>query len=178
MYDRTKMFKKPSRDISVKAHISLVGFFLSIFLIIPTSAIASTYLNLGLEGGLTVPNLNSSFGGHVSVRSSLVKVHWVGPEKSTPKEWKGGYVRAEFNPQGHRAVLGYGHSAFFMLTGLEYGLFLTRGQKEELNYGGELSLYTTLGVAALYIRESVIMYESPQWQTDIGIRLQFPNKLK
>ena len=156
----------------------MVGIFLSIFLIIPTSAIASTYLNLGLEGGLTVPNLNSSFGGHVSVRSSLVKVHWVGPEKSTPKEWKGGYVRAEFNPQGHRAVLGYGHSAFFMLTGLEYGLFLTRGQKEELNYGGELSLYTTLGVAALYIRESVIMYESPQWQTDIGIRLQFPNKLK
>lgn len=178
MYDRTKMFKTPSHNIWVKAHILLVGIFLSISLIIPTSAIARTYLNLGLEGGLTVPNVNSSFGGHISVRSSLVKVRWTGPENSTPEEWRGGYVRAEFNPQGHRAVLGYGHSAFFMLTGLEYGLFLTRGQNEDFDYGGELSLYTTLGVAALYIRESVIMYETPQWQTDIGIRLQFPNKLK
>ena len=178
MYRRTKTLKKLSHNVWVKASISFVGSLLSVLLIIPTSAIASTYLNFGLEGGLTVPNSNSSFGGHISVRSSLVKVHWVGPESSTPKEWKGGYVRAEFNPQGHRAVLGYGHSAFFMLAGLEYGLFVTRGQNEDLDYGGELSLYTTLGIAALYIRESVIMHESPQWQTDIGIRLQFPNKLK
>ena len=92
----------------------------------------------------------------------------------TPKKWRGGYVRAEFNPQGHRAVLEYGHSAFFMFSGLEYGGFVARRQDEGLGYGGEISLYTTMGIAALYI----IMYESPQWQTDIGIRLQFPNKLK
>ena len=178
MYNRIKICNRLSLNVSVKARISLVGSLLSVFLITPTSAIASTYLNFGLEGGLTVPNSNSSFGGHVSVRSSLVKVRWVGPEKSTPEEWRGGYLRAEFNPQGHRAVLGYGHSAFFMLTGLEYGVFVTRGQNEDLDYGGELSLYTTLGFAALYIRESVIMYESPQWQTDIGVRIQLPKKLK
>ena len=180
MYSKTKTHKNRVHNVSFMANVSIVGIFLSTLLIIPISASAgpNNYFNLGLEGGLTIPTSNSSFGGHISVRSSLVKVHWGGRENMTPKKWRGGYVRAELNPQGHRAVLGYGHSAFFTLTGLEYGLLIARGQDESLGYGGEVSLYTTTGFAALYIRESVIMYEAPQWQTDIGVRVQFPIKIE
>ena len=181
VYNKTKI-NKGNRVINRlgKSGGSLFGIFLAFLLSIPTPASADTdrFLNLGLEGGLSIPNSDSSFGGHISVRSSLVKVYWRGGrDKITPKKWMGGYARAELNPQGYRAVLGYGHSAFFTQTGLEYGLFVASGQEAGFGYGAEMSLYTTTGLAALYIRESVVMHETPQWQTDVGVRVQFPLRI-
>ena len=157
----------------IKAYI--MGFFIAL-IIIPSSASADTdrFFNLGLEGGLCTPAGESDYGGHISIRSSLVKIHWLrGRDKLVPKNWQGGYVRAEWNPQGSRAVLGYGHSLFGR-TGLEYGLLLAAGQNSSFGYGGEASLYATTGLAALYIRESVVMDGDLQWQTNIGVRVQFP----
>ena len=105
-------------------------------------------------------------------------VRWRGGrDKLNPKSWLGGYARAELNSQGYRAVLGYGHSAFFTQTGVEYGLILANGQDDGFGYGGELSLYRTNGLSALYIRESVVMNEGLQWQTDVGMRFQFPIRI-
>ena len=70
--------------------------------------------------------------------------------------------------------MGYGHSALFTETGLEYGLILGTGQANNFAYGGEVSLYVTRGLAALYIRESAVMDDELQWQTDVGLRVQFP----
>ena len=153
----------------------MISFFITL-VILSSSAIADTdrFFNIGLEGGLSVPAGESDYGGHISIRSSLVKIRWRGGrDKLTPQNWQGGYARAEWNPQGSRAVLGYGHSLFGR-TGLEYGLLLASGQNSRFGYGGEASLYVTTGLAALYIRESVVMDGDLQWQTNAGIRVQFP----
>ena len=174
MKNRTK--KHPTNH-KINARSSMIVILWGALLSLPSKASADTdrFLNLGAEGGLSTPAGESSFGGHISIRSSMVKVLWRGGrDKLVPKKWQGGYLRAEWNPQGYRAVLGYGHSALFTQTGLEYGLILATGQEDGFGYGGEVSLYTTTGLAALYIRESVVMDDDLQWQTDIGVRVQFP----
>jgi hypothetical protein len=164
----------------MKVSLSMsVMLWIAVFCL-PNLASADTdrFLNLGAEGGLSTPTGSSDFGGHISIRGSLVNVNWRGGrDKLVPKKWLGGYARAEWNPQGHRAVLGFGHSALFTQTGLEYGLLLATGQNDGLGYGGEISLYTTTGLAALYIRESVVVDEDLYWQTDVGVRVQFPIKI-
>ena len=167
---------KTASSIS-KVQLSTVGILCTVVLGFPASAIADTdrFLNIGLEGGISTPIENSEYGGHISIRSSLVNVLWRGGrDKLVPKNWQGGYVRAEWRPQSYRAILGYGHSALFTETGLEYGLILGTGQANNFAYGGEVSLYVTRGLAALYIRESAVMDDELQWQTDVGLRVQFP----
>ena len=177
MNHKTKTYiqNKSNHEYS-KIGSSIIGVLFAVLLVLPSSVKADTdrFFNLGLEGGLAVPEGASDFGGHISIRTSLVKIRWLGGrDKLTPKSWQGGYARAEWNPQGSRAVLGYGHS-LFKQTGLEYGLLLADGQNSNFGYGGEVSLYTTTGLAAIYIRENVVMDGDWQWQTNIGIRVQFP----
>ena len=155
---------------------SLFGFALST----AHAEVDGIFLNVGVEGGGSlVFDDRVDFGGHVAGRFSFVLIDWLSEVKYFgPTEWIGGYGRFEHNTNGFRGVLGLGHSTDVRFIGVEYGVVLAPGKTQTVAYGAEAATFLTFGLGALYIRESVLVDEQAVWQTDIGLRLQFPIPLK
>ena len=112
-------------------------------------------------------------GGHLALRASLVSV--IGRNRLPwPEAWFGGYARFQHGLRGSRVAIGAGHSLRLPFIGLEGGLVVARDEGEDFGVGGELTMVVTAGFIALYVRESLIDRDSNRWQTDVGLRLNFP----
>ena len=137
--------------------------------------------NLGAEGGFSTAHAPSKKGGHLALRTSVVELdlaHGWG-RSMYPRGWLGAYGRLELNVQDSRAVIGVGHSLPIGvgILGVESGLVFARDGVGRLGGGAELTGFFTVGVAALYVRQSYVHTEAGRWQTDVGLRLLMPLSL-
>ena len=126
-----------------------------------------TYLNPGIETGLTWHNVDGEFGTTLGLRMSLNDA----VRYMVPVEWEGiyGHVQRDFRTDSWRSGLGYGFG--FLFLGLEAGVAVHVDDRDT-NLGAEAAVLGTIGIAGVHLRHTQC-YERPAI-TEIGLRAALP----
>lgn len=153
----------------------LVTLALALAVSIPTFASAgnlgtreeATYLNSGIETGLTLHHGGGGFGTTLGLRMSLNDV----VQYLLPMEWEGvyGHVQRDFKTESWRSGLGYGVGVF--IFGLEAGVAV-HGDERDTDLGVEGAVLGTLGLVGVHVRHTRF-FERPS-VTEIGLRAALP----